>query len=349
MNNHLKWKEALLSPTSLIKDAAQVLSDSALKIVLITDSNLKFMGTVTDGDIRRGLLRGLTLASSILAVINRNPTNVLRSYAREDVLKLMLAKKIFQIPIVDEDSKLVGLHLWDEVITPASHNNLMVIMAGGEGKRLLPKTEKVPKPMLLLGDKPILEHIIVRAKANGINRFVLAIHHLGEVIEEYFGDGQSLGVKVSYIKETFPMGTAGALGLIDPMPTESIIVTNGDVLTDINYSDILNFHTKNRASATIAIASHRWQNPYGVIKNSGIKYLGLSEKPISHFLINAGVYVLEPHTLSAVKNHGFLNMTDLIELLRQAESEVIVFPIYERWSDLGSHEDLNRIMKEFYD
>lgn len=349
MNNHLKWEKALLSPTSLIKDAAQVLSDSALKIVLITDSNLKFMGTVTDGDIRRGLLRGLTLASSISAVINRNPTTVLRKYAREDVLKLMLAKKIFQIPIVDEDSKLVGLHLWDEVITPASHNNLMVIMAGGEGKRLLPKTEKVPKPMLLLGDKPILEHIIVRAKANGINRFVLAIHHLGEVIEEYFGDGQSLGVKVSYIKETFPMGTAGALGLIDPMPKESIIVTNGDVLTDINYSDILNFHTKNRASATIAIASHRWQNPYGVIKNSGIKYLGLSEKPISYFLINAGVYVLEPHTLSAVKNHGFLNMTDLIELLRQAESEVIVFPIYERWSDLGSHEDLNRIMKEFYD
>jgi dTDP-glucose pyrophosphorylase len=349
MNKNLKWERALLSPTSLIKDAAEVLSDAALKIVLITDSNLKFIGTVTDGDIRRGLLRGLTLASPISAVINRNATTVPRSYEREGVLRLMLAKKIFQIPIVDEDSKLVGLHLWDEVITPAAHDNLMVIMAGGEGRRLLPKTEKVPKPMLLLGDKPILEHIIVRAKANGINRFVLAIHHLGEVIEEYFGDGLSLGVKISYIKESFPMGTAGALGLIDPIPTESIIVTNGDVITDINYSDILEFHTKNRASATIAIATHRWQNPYGVVKNAGIKYLGLNEKPILHFLINAGVYVLEPQAISTVKDHGFMNMTDLIEFLRQAESEVIVFPIYERWSDLGSHEDLNRIIKEFHD
>jgi len=349
MSKNLKWENALLSPTSLIKDAAQVLSDAALKIVLITDSNLKLIGTVTDGDIRRGLLRGLTLGSPISTVINRNATTVLRSYTRENVLELMLTKKIFQIPIVDEDSKLVGLHLWDEVITPATHNNLMIIMAGGEGKRLLPKTEKVPKPMLLLGDKPILEHIILRAKANGIKRFVLAIHHLGEVIEEYFGDGQSLGVKISYVKETFPMGTAGALGLINPIPTEAIIVTNGDVLTDINYSDILEFHTKNRALATIAITTHRWQNPYGVVKNAGIKYLGLSEKPILHFLINAGVYVLEPQTLSTIKKHGFLNMTDLIEFLRQAESEVIVFPIFERWSDLGSHEDLNRITKEFYD
>jgi dTDP-glucose pyrophosphorylase len=349
MNGNLQWEKALLSPTKLIRDAVQVLSDAALRIVLVTDSNMKLIGTVTDGDIRRGLLRGLTLASPISAVINQSPTTVLQSFVRQEVTKLMLANKIFQIPIVDEDFKLVGLHLWDEVSTPAARKNVMVIMAGGEGKRLLPKTKRVPKPMLLLGSKPILEHIILRAKSNGISRFILAIHHLGEVIEGYFGDGQSLGVNISYIKETFPMGTAGALGLINPIPTESIIVTNGDVMTDIDYSDILDFHVKSGVSATIAITTFTWQNPFGVVKNEGTKYLGFTEKPVSHFLINAGVYVLEPHTLSAAENHRFFNMPELIESIREAGSEVSVFPIHERWSDLGSHEDLSRITKEFYD
>ena len=340
------WRKALLSSLGSIEDAIKILIDTALRIVLITDSDLKLVGTVTDGDIRRGLLRGLTIGSPILEVINTKPIVVPQNFAREVVLKIMSSNEIFQIPVVDEDLKLVGLHLRDEQVTPAARDNVMVIMAGGRGTRLLPKTEKTPKPMLLLAGKPILEHIINRAKAAGITEFILTIHHLGEVIEEHFGNGQSLGVKISYIKEKTPLGTAGALGLIDPKPDKPILVANGDVLTDIRYGDILEFHSQNDAMATMAVQVYESQNPFGVVQTNGITIAGYEEKPIIKSLVNAGVYVLNPSTLDFLDKSTECDMPALFETLRAEGLNTIAFPLHEKWLDLGSPSDLAKALDE---
>ena len=345
INNEI-WTKALLSPLSSIEDAIKTLIDSSLRIVLIANSNFKLVGTVTDGDIRRGLLRGLTLTSPISEVINTKPIVAYQNFTREEVLKAMSHNKIYQIPIVDDDLKLVGLHIWEEQSTSAVRDNVMVIMAGGRGTRLLPKTEKTPKPMLLLGDKPILEHIIKRAKAAGIMEFVLAIHHLGEVIEEYFGNGQFLGVNISYIKEKSPLGTAGALGLIDPKPTKPIIVANGDVITDISFGDILEFHSQNNAMATMAVQAHELENPFGVVQTKGISITGYEEKPIIRSLVNAGVYVLNPSALDFLKKDTECSMPTLFEILRAESLNTIAFPLHENWLDLGSPSDLAKAIEE---
>ena len=346
MISESNWKRALLSSAGSIEDAIKVLSDASLKIVLVTDSTLSLMGTITDGDIRRGLLRGLTLSSPISEVINLKPIVVPKTFTREVVRNMMSANRIFQIPIVDEDLKLVGLHVWDEQRSTVARDNAMVIMAGGRGTRLLPKTEKTPKPMLLLGGKPILEHIINRAKAAGITEFVLAIHHLGEVIEEYFGNGQFLGVNISYIKEKSPLGTAGALGLIDPKPTKPIIVANGDVITDIRFGDILEFHSQNNAMATMAVQVYESENPFGVVQTKGISITDYVEKPIIRSLVNAGVYVLNPSALDFIERDAECSMPTLFEILRKESLKTIAFPLHENWLDLGSPSDLAKAIEE---
>lgn len=335
------WTKTLLSPLGSIGDAIKILNDTALKIVLVADSDLKLVGTVTDGDIRRGLLRDLTLASPISEVINTKPIVVPQNYTEEVVLKIMSSHKIFQIPIVDEGLKLVGLHVRNEQNIKVSRDNVMVIMAGGKGTRLLPKTEKIPKPMLRLGPKPILEHIIERAKAEGFTRFVLAIHHLGEVIEEYFGDGKSLGVTISYVKEKTPLGTAGALSLIEPKPSQPIIVTNGDVLTDVKYGDLFHFHNYSNGKATMTVQVREWQNPYGVVHTNGIEITSYEEKPITRTMINAGVYVIDPSVLEILTGETPCDMPQLFELARKRGMKTVAYFAHEPWIDVGTHDDFN--------
>jgi dTDP-glucose pyrophosphorylase len=340
------WKKALLHPSALIKDAIQVLSEASLRIVLIVDENLTLIGTITDGDIRRGLLKGLAIDSVISDVINQKPIVVPQGFPRAEVLRIMGANKLFQIPVVGEDRRLVDLHLWDELSSPTSRDNTILIMAGGKGTRLLPKTEKTPKPMLRLGGKPILEHIIERAKSEGFSRFILAIHHLGEVIEEYFGDGKSLGVKISYVKEKTPLGTAGALSLIEPKPSEPIIVTNGDVLTDFRYGDLLDFHVQNNANATMAVQVNETKIPYGVVQTKGVLITGFEEKPTQAFLINAGVYVIEPACLVFLKKGRETNMPDLFETLIGHNLSTLAYLIHESWIDIGGHEEFTTAAKK---
>jgi len=333
------WKKALLQPNALMKDAIVVLSESSLRIVLIVDENITLLGTVTDGDIRRGLLKGLTLNDPISEVVNQKPIVVPRNFPKEEVLKIMSANKVFQVPVIDEDLRLVDLFLWEELSSPAARDNTMVIMAGGKGSRLLPKTEKIPKPMLRLGEKPILEHIIERAKKEGFSRFILAIHHLGEVIEEYFGDGKTLGVNISYVKEKTPLGTAGALSLIEPRPSRPIIVTNGDVLTGIKYGEILDFHNYSDGIATMAVQTREWQNPYGVVNTDGVEITSYEEKPITRTLINAGVYVIDPLMLELLTGVTSCDMPQLFELARGKGMKTVAYFAHESWMDIGTHED----------
>lgn len=334
------WIKAILPTDSSIRQAVQVLNESSLRIVLVTDDLGVLIGTISDGDIRRGLLKGLELDSSIDAVIHKNALVVPPELTREVVLQFMIANKLQQIPIVNEKMQVVGLHLWDEISIPNVRSNVMVIMAGGKGTRLHPQTENCPKPMLPINGKPILEHIIDRARVEGFSHFILAINYLGHMIEEYFGDGESFDVKIEYLREDSPLGTAGALSLLETVPNSPFIVTNGDVLTDIHYGELLDFHVQYNSTATMAVRIHEWQNPFGVVQTQGIEITGYEEKPISRTYINAGVYAMDPAALSFLTKSAPCDMPDLFKLIQDKGNRTVAYPVHERWLDVGRPDDL---------
>ena len=218
----------------------------------------------------------------------------------------------------------------------------MIIMAGGEGRRLRPHTENCPKPLLPVNGKPMLEHIIERAKADGIKRFVFAVNYLGHMIEDYFGDGSQWHVDIEYLREETPLGTAGAIGLLSPRPQEPFIVCNGDVLTDIRCGDLLDFHVRHSAVATMAVRVHEWQHPFGVVKTSGVEITGFEEKPITRSHINAGIYVLDPVTIDELREGEHCDMPSLFTTLVQHGRKAIVYPTHERWLDMGRPVDYER-------
>jgi len=333
------WRKALLPGKATLQHAVLNLDESALQIALVVSPNGTLLGTLTDGDIRRGLLRGLDMNSSIDAIIQREPLVVPPQLDRDTVLQLMQANKVHQLPVVDADRRVVGLHVWDEMIAPGQRPNLMVIMAGGQGTRLRPYTENCPKPMLPVGGKPMLEHIIERARAEGFQRFVLAIHYLGHMIEDYFGDGSRWQVQIGYLREEAPLGTAGAIGLLNPRPDAPFLVSNGDVLTDIRYGELLDFHVRNRAAATMAVRLHEWQHPFGVVRTKGVDIIGFEEKPVARSHINAGVYVLEPGALDALGAGERCDMPALFGRLQERAARTIVYPMHEPWLDVGQAGD----------
>jgi len=333
------WKRAILSIDATISQAIENLNEASVKIVIVTNKSGVLEGTISDGDIRRGLLRGLDLASPISTILRREPFVVPPQMGRAMVLQIMAANKIQQIPIVDQSQRVIGLHLWDEINVFPNRENLMVIMCGGKGTRLMPKTENCPKPLLHVAGKPILEHIIDRAKSQGFTRFVLAIYHLGSMIEDYFGDGTKLGVEIQYLREDAPLGTAGALSLFAAPPSAPFIVTNGDVLTDINYGELLDFHHQNEAKATMAVRLHEWQNPFGVVQIDGLEIIGYEEKPITRSHINAGVYVIDPSTLGLLTKAQPCDMPIFFEQIQQTGQRVLAYPIHEHWIDVGRPDD----------
>ena len=334
------WRQVILPANITIEQAIRNLDKSAIKIILVANEAGVLEGTLSDGDIRRGLLKGLDMNSSIASIIHRDALVVPPELERELVMQLMVANKIQQIPVVDEQHHVIGLHLWDEMTTSPARSNLMVIMAGGRGTRLRPHTENCPKPLLSVAGKPILEHIIERAKQDGFNQFVLAIHYLGHMIEEYFGNGERLGVQIDYLREESPLGTAGALGLLSPFPDVPFVVTNGDVITDIRYGELLDFHTKHAAVATMAVRIHEWQHPFGVVQTQGVEIVGFEEKPIARSHINAGVYALDPAAVSVLTTNVHCDMPTLFERLQTNAQRTVAYPMHEPWLDVGRPDDL---------
>jgi dTDP-glucose pyrophosphorylase len=334
------WRQAILPKSSTIGESILNLDQVAIKIVLVVDEANKLLGTISDGDIRRGLLKGLDLDSSIEGIIHHNALVVPPEMSRDLVVQLMLANKIQQIPVVDGQQQIVGLHLWDEISTLPKRDNSMVIMAGGKGTRLMPYTEDCPKPMLQVAGKSMLEHIIERGKLEGFNHFVLAIHHLGHMIEAHFGNGERLGVKIDYLRENSPLGTAGALSLLSPKPDTPFVVTNGDVITDIRYGEMLDFHNRYEASATMAVRIHEWQHPFGVVEMEGIEITGFQEKPLARSHINAGVYVLSPEVLNELIAEAPCDMPMLFERLQAKSKPTLAYPMHEPWLDVGRPIDL---------
>ncbi|HTU65145.1 MAG TPA: nucleotidyltransferase family protein [Steroidobacteraceae bacterium] len=338
-----KWRRTLLPASASLRDAIRNLDESGMQIVLIVDANARLVGTLTDGDIRRGLLRGMTLDDGVDRIVARDPLVAPPTLARETALQLMQANRIHQLPIVDEERAVVGLHLLDDLMLPDTRPNLMVIMAGGQGSRLRPHTEHCPKPMLPVGGKPMMERIIERAKGDGIRRFAVAIHYLGHMVEEYFGTGRNWQIDIDYLREETPLGTAGAVGLLDPRPENPFLVCNGDVLTEIRYGELLDFHVAHGAVATMAVRPHEWQNPFGVVRTKGVDIEGFEEKPTVRSHINAGIYVLSPAALDALVPGQRCDMPTLFNALKQRGQRTIAYPMHEPWLDVGRPDDYQQV------
>jgi len=341
------WKEYTLSKDKTIRDAAINLNKTGGQLILILGKQNNLVGTVTDGDIRRALLRGKDLDAPLNQVMNPNPFVLPENVADEDILKLMTLNGIYQIPVIDKNNHVRGVYKWDGAISH-QQDALIVIMAGGLGKRLRPYTENCPKPMLEIAGKPIAQHIIEKAKKEGFSRFLFSIGYLGEMIKSYFGNGEKFGVEINYVSEDKPLGTAGALSLLSPRPENPFIVTNGDIISEVNYKSLLNFHEHHKGSlATMAVKLHEMQNPYGAVEMSGVEITGFCEKPITKVNVNAGVYVISPAALDFIKDNQRIDMPYLFEILREhcGPGTTLGYPIHEPWLDIGNDVDLMFVRK----
>lgn len=340
------WRDALLCEDATLREAIQSLDRSSQQIVLVVDRDGVLLGTITDGDIRRGLLRGVGMDDRLGAVVHRDPMVLPQGIDRHAALQLMRTNGLHQLPVVDERRRVVGLHLWTAPDTPEARPNMMVVMAGGRGTRLYPHTENCPKPMLPIGGKPMLEHILERARGEGFRHFAFAVHYLADMIEDHFGDGSRFGVEIIYLREERPLGTGGALGLMPRRPYEPFIVTNGDVLSEVRYGEILEFHIRHGAAATMAVRPYEWQHPFGVVHTDGVDITSFEEKPMVRSRINAGIYALDPVALDVVAPNEHCDMPTLFERLQASAHRTIVYPMHEPWLDVGRPADLEQARNE---
>ncbi|MDC0029917.1 nucleotidyltransferase family protein [Pseudomonadota bacterium] len=341
----IKGNHFYLKDTNSILEVIKNIQDSHYQICFIVDNNNCLIGSVTDGDIRRGLINGQSVDSAVSKIMNTRPISILSAQSENEAHKIMASNHIKQLPVVDKKNRLIGLHLIDQILNLTPKENFILIMAGGFGKRMMPLTEQIPKPMLMVGDKPILEHIIINAKAQGFKKFVISLHYLGELIIDYFGDGSNLDVSISYLHESEPLGTAGALSLIEPKPELPFIVTNGDIVTDINYANLLDFHESNQSQATMTIKKYELQNPYGVVNTKGLEIISFEEKPIQVSYVNAGIYALNPSGLKYLRKNQPCDMPDFFKLLKSKKHLVTAYPIHETWADVGRPIDLSEVNK----
>jgi dTDP-glucose pyrophosphorylase len=336
----------LISPNASLRDAVAAIDRGARQVALVVDGDDRLVAVVTDGNIRRGLLRGMTLDTPVTEVMNRTPTTANIEDGAEAARRLMSERHLHHVPIVDAKSRLVDLLWIDDVTRTERKSTPVILMAGGLGMRLRPLTEKVPKPMLPIGGRPILEQIIKNFADQGFVRFTLSVNYLGEIIREHFGDGHELGVEIDYIEEPKRMGTAGSLSLLPERPEEPVIVMNGDLLTSIRFEALLKFHVETGASATLCARKFDMQVPYGVIDAEGTRLRGIIEKPVHHHFVNAGIYMLSPEVIAELEPGTQLDMPDLLARLTEREHTVSVFPLREYWLDIGRIEDLERARKE---
>ncbi len=341
------YKNILLKPTSTIKEALKIIDSGAIQIALVIDKDEKLLGTVTDGDIRRGLLNNLLLEDTIETIIFKTPTVCSVEDTKEKILEIALAKKLHQIPIVDKDGKLVGIKEVDELLKPEHKSNKVVLMVGGLGTRLRPLTDNTPKPMLKVGNKPILETIILNFKKYGFVNIVLCVSYKSEIIEEYFKDGSEFGVNIEYAHENKRMGTAGALSLVKERLDEPFFVMNGDLLTNINFENMMEYHLTNDATATMGVRDYDFQVPYGVVNVDGVDIQSIQEKPIHRFFVSGGVYVLNPDVLKYIPNNEFYDIPTLFEKMIEEKQKSISFPIREYWLDIGRMEEFEKANNEY--
>jgi len=341
------YKNITLNQNATIKEALRIIDSGSMRIAIVLDENEKLIGTLTDGDIRRGLLDNLTLDDSIETIIFRTPTVCNIEDTKEKILEIAIERKLYQIPIVDNDGRLVGIEEVNELLTPNHKSNKVVLMVGGLGTRLRPLTENIPKPMLMVGGRPILETIIMNFKKYGFTQIILSVSYKSEIIEQYFGDGDSFGVKIEYIHEEKRMGTAGALSLMREKLQEPFFVMNGDLLTNINFEHMMDYHQFNNPIATMGVREYDFQVPYGVVEVDGINIKSIKEKPIQSFFVSGGVYILDSKALDFIPNNEFYDMPTLFEKFIEEGLKSITFPIREYWLDIGRMEEFEKANSEY--
>ncbi len=326
---------------SSLVDAMKAIQKGAVGIALVIGKGDRLVGTLTDGDIRRALLAGRALSDSLDPFINREFTAVGPEAGRVEVLDLMQARSISQVPVVDKPGRLVGLHLLRELLGAVERSNWAVIMAGGQGLRLRPITEKIPKPMIKVAGRPILERLVLHLVGYGIRRVYLSINYLGHMIEEHFGDGSRFGCRIEYLREKDPLGTGGALSLLPAKPADPLVVLNGDLLTQVNLELMLNQHTADQCAITVGVKRYVHPIPFGCVDVRRRRLIRLQEKPLIEQQVNAGIYILSPAILTKVPR-SFCLMTELIEGALQRREKVGAFEIEEEWLDIGQYDQLKQ-------
>jgi dTDP-glucose pyrophosphorylase len=341
------WRSAFVAPDATLEQVISVMDASSLQICLVVDAAGKLLGTVTDGDIRRGIIRTHSLSGAVSEVMKRNPVVSSLDVDRGAQRELMARTSVRQLPLLDREGHVVGLILRDDLEAPEPIDNWVVLMAGGLGKRLRPMTDDTPKPLLQVGHKPLLETILESFVEHNFRRFFISVNYMAERVKEHIGDGSRWNVEVRYLEENAQLGTAGALGLVDEAIDSPLIVMNGDVLTKTNFAQLLAFHREQGARATMCVREYDVQVPFGVVDIDKGRVARLREKPVNTYFINAGIYVLEPDMLPLVTRGSALNMTDLFQILIDRGDQIAVFPVREYWLDIGQVEDFNRANGEY--
>ena len=341
------FKSLQIKSSASLTDAIKVIDGGQVQIALVVDDNRRLIGTITDGDVRRALLRGESLETPVERIMFRSFRALTASSTEEEALAFMRRETLHQIPVLDEQGRVVRIFLLEELIKPMKRPNPVVIMAGGEGKRLRPLTNNCPKPMLRVGGKPLLEIILEQCIDGGFQQFYLSVNYLKNQIQDHFGDGARWHVNIDYLQETQPLGTGGALSLLPQKPSEPLLVINGDVLTRVDYGRLLWFHDEQQAAATLCVREYTTQIPYGVVRMDDLHVLTLEEKPVLSHYVNAGIYLLDPVLLDLVPHNRFFDMPTLLEKAMQHQHRVSAFPIHEFWLDVGHPETLDRAHGEW--
>ena len=341
------WRKLIISPSSSILAAMQAINEGSVQLVLVADEAGRLLGTLADGDVRRGILKQIPLTEPVSKIMNTQPRTVAADLGRNELLHFMRHEGLHCVPRVDAENHILGLYTIDEIALPEPRDNWVVLMAGGRGQRLRPLTDTLPKPLLDIGGRPILETTIRNLVAQGFWRIFISINYLGDMIESHFGDGAKYGCQIVYLRETDYLGTAGALSLLPSRPSLPFILMNGDILTNMDSCDLVSFHNVHGAGATMAIRKHEYQVPYGVVRFDRHHFNEISEKPVSTFFVNAGIYCLSPEILDLLEGSASIDMPDLLVKARDRGLSVTVYPLADYWLDIGLIDDLRRAHSEF--
>jgi dTDP-glucose pyrophosphorylase len=339
----------LIDETATVRDAIAAIDRGAVQLAIVVDAARRLVATVTDGDVRRGLLRGVGLDAPVGAVMRTDPVTARAADPRWLSFKTMTERRLHQLPVIDADGRVIGLELLEDLAGRRFNDNWVVLMAGGLGTRLRPLTESMPKPMLEIGGRPLLETIVGNLAAQGFRRLFISVNYKREVIQRHFGDGARFDVAIDYLVEEERLGTAGALSLLPGRPDLPVIVMNGDLLTSVDLTDLLRFHEAENADATLCVREHVTEIPFGVVEIDGTRLTGIVEKPRRICFVSAGIYVLAPTVLDRVLPGGACDMPQILQSLVDSGSRVSVFPLREHWRDIGQSDDLDAARAEYVD
>jgi dTDP-glucose pyrophosphorylase/predicted transcriptional regulator len=343
----MDWKKISLSAAATIRDAVKAIDAGGIQLACVVDDGNRLAGTVSDGDVRRALLRGRGLDAHVSEVMNRQPVVASTNDSQAQILSVMRKTTLHSIPVLDGDRRVVNVAVLNELLQLAERENAVVIMAGGLGSRLLPLTQDRPKPLLQVGSKPILETILDNCREQGFKTFYFAVNYMAEMIKDHFGDGSRWGVEIRYLEEQARLGTAGALSLLPERPEQTLLVMNGDVLTKVNIQNLLEFHSEQNAIATMGVRECDLRVPYGVVRLEGSRLCSIDEKPLHRFFVNAGIYALEPATLDLIPAGTYFDMTTLFEKLIGHTRGTAAFHIREYWIDIGRMNDLETARMDY--